>query len=103
MSIAYLGSVLPLILLLLIAFAILQSSLRIVPQQQSWIVERLGRFHRALSPGLNVLVPFVDRIAYRFDLREVPSVVTPSTAPTSPSNTSASRTSAESRVASVTR
>lgn len=75
MSIAYLGSVLPLILLLLIAFAILQSSLRIVPQQQSWIVERLGRFHRALSPGLNVLVPFVDRIAYRFDLREVPSVV----------------------------
>ena len=64
-----------LILLLFFGFAILRSALRIVPQQRSWIVERLGRFHRVLSPGLNVLVPFVDRVAYRFDLREVPSEV----------------------------
>jgi regulator of protease activity HflC (stomatin/prohibitin superfamily) len=65
----------PIILLLLLGFAILRSALRIVPQQRSWIVERLGKFHRALSPGLNVLVPFADRVAYRFDLREVPSEV----------------------------
>src|SRR5487761_1225735 len=71
--IEYLNTLLPLILLLLVAFAVLRSTLRIVPQQQSWIVERLGRFHRALGPGLNVLLPFMDRIAYRFDLREVPS------------------------------
>ena len=71
----FLGPSIPIILLLLLGFAILRSSLRIVPQQRSWIVERLGRFHRALSPGLNVLVPFVDRVAYRFDLREVPSEV----------------------------
>jgi regulator of protease activity HflC (stomatin/prohibitin superfamily) len=77
MAINYLSSFLPLLLLLLVAFAILRSMLRIVPQQQSWIVERLGRFHRALSPGLNVLVPFMDRVAYRFDLREVPSEVPP--------------------------
>jgi regulator of protease activity HflC (stomatin/prohibitin superfamily) len=64
-----------LLLLLFFGFAILRSTLRIVPQQQAWIVERLGRFHRALSPGLNVLVPFADRVAYRFDLREVPSEV----------------------------
>ncbi len=64
-----------LLLLLFFGFAILRSALRIVPQQQSWIVQRLGRFHRALSPGLNVLVPFMDRVAYRFDLREVPSEV----------------------------
>jgi regulator of protease activity HflC (stomatin/prohibitin superfamily) len=76
-AIAYLSTFLPLVLLLLVAFAILRSTLRIVPQQQSWIVERLGRFHRALVPGLNVLVPFIDRIAYRFDLREVPSEVPP--------------------------
>jgi regulator of protease activity HflC (stomatin/prohibitin superfamily) len=61
-----------LILLLLFGFAFLGSALRIVPQQQSWVVERLGRYQRVLSPGLNVLVPFVDRVAYRFDLREVP-------------------------------
>ncbi len=71
----FLTSFIPLILLLLFGFAILRSSLRIVPQQRSWVVERLGRFHRVLSPGLNFLVPFMDRVAYRFDLREVPSEV----------------------------
>src|SRR5487761_2626245 len=75
--IVFLNTLLPLILLLLVAFAVLRSTLRIVPQQQSWIVERLGRFHRALGPGLNVLLPFMDRIAYRFDLREVPTEVPP--------------------------
>jgi regulator of protease activity HflC (stomatin/prohibitin superfamily) len=72
---SYLGTLLPLILLLLVAFAILRSVLRIVPQQQAWIVERLGRFHRSLAPGLNVLLPFTDRVAYRFDLRERPTEV----------------------------
>jgi regulator of protease activity HflC (stomatin/prohibitin superfamily) len=71
----FLISSITLILLLLFGFAFLGAALRIVPQQQSWIVERLGRYQRVLSPGLNVLVPFVDRVAYRFDLREVPSEV----------------------------
>jgi regulator of protease activity HflC (stomatin/prohibitin superfamily) len=74
-STEFLSTLITLLLLLFFGFAFLRSTLRIVPQQQSWIVERLGRFHRALSPGLNVLVPFVDRVAYRFDLREVPSEV----------------------------
>lgn len=77
MDIAYLSSAVVLALLLLVAFTILRNTLRIVPQQQSWIVERLGRFHRALSPGLNVLMPFTDRVAYRFDLREMPTEVPP--------------------------
>jgi regulator of protease activity HflC (stomatin/prohibitin superfamily) len=71
------ASLFPILLLLMFGFAILRSGLRIVPQQQAWIVERLGRFHRALAPGLNVLIPFTDRIAYRFDLREVPTEVAP--------------------------
>ena len=75
MSTEFLTSLITLLLLLLLGFAILRSALRIVPQQNSWIVERLGRFHRALSPGLNALVPFMDRVAYRFDLREMPSEV----------------------------
>jgi len=74
---ALIASLFPLLLLLMFGFAILRSGLRIVPQQQAWIVERLGRFHRALAPGLNVLIPFTDRIAYRFDLREVPTEVAP--------------------------
>ena len=75
MSTEFLTSLITLLLLLLLGFAILRSAMRIVPQQNAWIVERLGRFHRALSPGLNVLVPFMDRVAYRFDLREMPSEV----------------------------
>jgi regulator of protease activity HflC (stomatin/prohibitin superfamily) len=74
---ALIASLFPILLLLLFGFAILRSGLRIVPQQQAWIVERLGRFHRALGPGLNVLIPFTDRVAYRFDLREVPTEVAP--------------------------
>jgi regulator of protease activity HflC (stomatin/prohibitin superfamily) len=74
---ALIASLFPILLLLMFGFAILRSGLRIVPQQQAWIVERLGRFHRALGPGLNVLIPFTDRIAYRFDLREVPTEVAP--------------------------
>ena len=77
MAPAFLVSIIPLVLFLMFGFAILRSALRIVPQQQAWIVERLGRFHRSLLPGLNVLVPFTDRVAYRFDLREVPSEVPP--------------------------
>ncbi|HZP94529.1 MAG TPA: SPFH domain-containing protein [Burkholderiales bacterium] len=45
---------------------------RVVPQQNAWVVERLGRFHRILDPGLNIIVPFIDRVAYRHSLKEVP-------------------------------
>ena len=67
----------PLVLLVLVGFTLLRSTMRIVPQQTSWIVERLGRYSRTLEPGLNILMPFVDRVAYRFDLREVPLEVPP--------------------------
>jgi regulator of protease activity HflC (stomatin/prohibitin superfamily) len=47
---------------------------RIVPQQNAWVVERLGKFHRVLEPGLNLIVPFFDRVnpAYKHSLKEVP-------------------------------
>jgi regulator of protease activity HflC (stomatin/prohibitin superfamily) len=45
---------------------------RIVPQQNAWVVERLGRFHATLSPGLNVVIPFIDNVAYKHMLKEVP-------------------------------
>jgi len=43
---------------------------KFVPQQQAWVVERMGKFHRILSPGLNVLMPFIDRIQYVQSLKE---------------------------------
>ena len=45
---------------------------RIVPQQNAWVVERLGKFHSVIEPGLNLIVPFLDRVAYRHSLKEVP-------------------------------
>ena len=45
---------------------------RIVPQQNAWVVERLGKFQAVLEPGMNLIVPFVDRIAYKHSLKEVP-------------------------------
>src|SRR5688500_15624329 len=46
-------------------------SVRVVPQQHAWVVERLGKFHMTLEPGLRIIVPFIDRIAYRNLLKEV--------------------------------
>ncbi|PRT52855.1 Uncharacterized protein C16G5.07c [Wickerhamiella sorbophila] len=43
---------------------------KFVPQQQAWVVERMGRFNRILQPGLAVLVPFLDKIAYVKSLKE---------------------------------
>ena len=45
---------------------------RIVPQQHAWVVERLGKYFGVLEPGFNVIVPFMDRVAYRHSLKEVP-------------------------------
>src|SRR5882672_11400132 len=45
---------------------------RIVPQQYAYVVERLGRFHAVLEPGLNLIIPFLDRVAYQHSLKEVP-------------------------------
>lgn len=44
--------------------------IRFVPQQTAWIVERMGKFNRILEPGLAILLPFLDRIAYVKSLKE---------------------------------
>ncbi|KAL4781010.1 hypothetical protein BJX76DRAFT_336383 [Aspergillus varians] len=48
----------------------LNTVIRFVPQQTAWIVERMGKFHRILEPGLAILAPFLDRIAYVKSLKE---------------------------------
>jgi regulator of protease activity HflC (stomatin/prohibitin superfamily) len=47
-------------------------AIRVVPQQRAFVIERLGRFHATLEPGLRFTIPFVDRISAKHDLREVP-------------------------------
>jgi len=54
----------------IVAFVI--EGVRIVPQQSAFVVERLGKFHATLEPGLNLIIPFLDRVAYQHSLKEVP-------------------------------
>jgi len=58
--------------ILVVAIIFIIMALKVVPQQNSWVIERLGRFHAALLPGLNIVIPFVDRVAYKHMLKEVP-------------------------------
>lgn len=58
-----------LVIVVLIILLLIGRSIRIVGQQTIAIVERFGGFHRALGPGLNVIVPFIDRVKRTIDLR----------------------------------
>jgi regulator of protease activity HflC (stomatin/prohibitin superfamily) len=60
------------VVLFFIAIILISKAIKVVPQQHALVLERLGRFHTVLEPGLNVIVPFVDRIAYKHMLKEVP-------------------------------
>ena len=60
------------LLLLIVAVIFVVRSIKVVPQQNAWVVERLGKYHATLTPGLNLLVPFVDRLAYKHSLKEIP-------------------------------
>jgi len=55
-----------------IAFIFIIRTLKVVPQQHAWVVERLGKYDRTLTPGLNFVTPFLERVAYRHSLKEVP-------------------------------
>ena len=60
------------LILLVIAVIFITRSVKVVPQQNAWVVERLGKYHATLAPGLNFLVPFIDRVAYKHSLKEIP-------------------------------
>mgnify|MGYP001175615230 CR=1 FL=1 len=62
------GYLLPLVLLVLFV-VIVAMSVKIVPQQEVGVVERLGKFHKLITPGLNVVIPFIDRVRKVLDLR----------------------------------
>ncbi len=71
------GSSLVTFVLFVVVLIAIVKTIRVVPQQRAWVVERLGRFHAVLQPGLNFVFPIVDRIAYKHDLREIPLDVPP--------------------------
>ncbi len=60
-----------LVLFVVIAIFVIRA-IKVVPQQNAWVVERLGKFNATLAPGLNFLVPFIDKVAYKHSLKEIP-------------------------------
>ena len=60
------------ILVVVIAVIFIARAVKVVPQQNAWVKERLGKYAGTLSPGLNFLVPFIDRVAYKHSLKEIP-------------------------------
>ena len=60
------------VVLFVIAVIFITRAVKVVPQQNAWVVERLGKYHGSLSPGLNFLMPFIDKVAYKHSLKEIP-------------------------------
>ncbi len=59
------------IALVIISAIFVIKAIKVVPQQNAWVRERLGKYAGTLTPGLNFLVPFVDKVAYRHSLKEI--------------------------------
>ncbi|KTD45414.1 protease [Legionella quinlivanii] len=57
-------------LLVIFAVAFVLSGVKVVPQSEEWTVERFGRYTHTLSPGLGLIVPFIDRVTYKVNMRE---------------------------------
>ncbi|TAK92001.1 MAG: paraslipin [Burkholderiaceae bacterium] len=62
---------LPLVVLF-VALVFVVKSLKVVPQQHAWVVERLGKYNATLGPGLSIVIPFIDRVAHKHVLKEIP-------------------------------
>ncbi|MFC0133395.1 paraslipin [Massilia eurypsychrophila] len=65
------------LVLFVVAMVFVFKTINVVPQQHAWVVERLGKYHATLAPGLNIVVPFIDRVAYKHILKEIPLDVPP--------------------------
>ena len=56
--------------LVLFVLVLLARTIRVIPQARAGVVERLGRYSRTLTPGLTIVIPFIDRVRPLLDLRE---------------------------------
>jgi regulator of protease activity HflC (stomatin/prohibitin superfamily) len=71
------GTTVIVLALLVAAIVFVFMTVKIVPQQHAWVVERLGRYHATLGPGMNIVIPMVDNVAYKHILKEIPLDVPP--------------------------
>ncbi len=66
-----------LLFLVIVILITLYKTAKIVPQKQAWIIERLGEYRQTLNAGLHILIPFIDKVAYQRDLKEMALDVPP--------------------------
>ncbi|HKR65606.1 MAG TPA: stomatin-like protein [Thermoanaerobaculia bacterium] len=65
------GSLIVAVVLAILAMIVISKIVRVVPQQQAWVVERLGKYSGTLDAGLHILVPFFDVVRYKHSLKEI--------------------------------
>ena len=56
---------------LVFVFMTIFKGVKLVPQGNKWVVQRLGKYHSTLNPGLNILIPYVDNVAYRVTTKDI--------------------------------
>lgn len=59
------------VVLILLALVLAYNIIKIVPQSEMWVVEKLGRYNKTLQPGLSVLIPFIERVVNRVNMKEI--------------------------------
>ena len=64
------GSIVVIVFLLLVLITLLKG-IRLVPQGSKWVVQRLGKFHTTLNPGLNIIVPYIDSVSYKVTTKDI--------------------------------
>ena len=60
------------LVILVLAVIFVMQTVKVVPQQHAWVIERLGKYHATLTPGLSFVLPFIDRVAQKHVLKEIP-------------------------------
>ena len=64
-------SLFPVLVFFALVFVTIAKGARIVPQGSKWVVQRLGKYHTTLNPGLNIIVPYVDSVAYKVTTKDI--------------------------------
>ena len=64
------GSLIVVVIFAILVITTVSMGVRLVPQGSKWVVQRLGKYHKTLTPGLNILIPYVDNVAYKVTTKD---------------------------------
>lgn len=64
-------SLIPVVVFFVLVLVTIAKGVRLVPQGSKWVVQRLGKYHSTLSPGLNILIPYIDDVAYKVSTKDI--------------------------------